>query len=106
MHGNKKRSNIDINLQGVAIGNGMSSPKIQYNHYADYSLSHGLISLSVKEQVDAQYKLCVAALNSPAMSANASDICNNVPGIIENVAGNFNVYDVSKTCDGPLCYNS
>lgn len=103
LHGNKKRGNIDINFKGLAIGNGMSMPLKQYGEYAPFSLSHGLISAQVKSQLDATYAQCKSLLQqgSPA----AVDVCQSIPGTIQNAGGNFNVYDVTKTCDGPLCYN-
>jgi hypothetical protein len=42
----------------------MSFPLKQYSKYADFSLSHGLISQQVKDQMDATYKQCDALLRS------------------------------------------
>ena len=33
-----------INLQGIAIGNGLTNPAIQFGAYADFAAQHGLIS--------------------------------------------------------------
>jgi hypothetical protein len=38
-----------INLKGVAIGNGLTKPSVQYGAYADYALQEGLISQGVSE---------------------------------------------------------
>jgi carboxypeptidase C (cathepsin A) len=39
-----------INLKGVAIGNGLTKPSVQYGAYADYALQEGLISQGVSSQ--------------------------------------------------------
>jgi carboxypeptidase C (cathepsin A) len=36
-----------INLKGVAIGNGMTNPAVQFPAYADFALQNKLISESV-----------------------------------------------------------
>lgn len=37
-----------IKLRGVAIGNGLTKPSVQYGAYADYALQEGLISQGVR----------------------------------------------------------
>ncbi len=37
-----------INLKGVAIGNGLTNPAVQYGAYADYALQEKIISQSVR----------------------------------------------------------
>jgi carboxypeptidase C (cathepsin A) len=84
LKGNSRKSGININFKGLAIGNGMSQPLIQYGEYADFSLSHGLISAAVKEQVDALYAQCKQGLQSG--DPNAVNVCQNVPGTIQVLA--------------------
>lgn len=36
-----------VNLKGLAIGNGLTDPVIQYAKYGDYALKNGLISETV-----------------------------------------------------------
>jgi serine carboxypeptidase-like clade 4 len=36
-----------INLKGVAIGNGLTQPAVQFGAYADYALQENLISQRV-----------------------------------------------------------
>ena len=40
-----------INLQGLAIGNGLTDPAIQYGAYAEYALSRGLISQTMHDRL-------------------------------------------------------
>lgn len=35
---------VDINLAGIAIGNGFITPTIQYTAYADFALANNLIT--------------------------------------------------------------
>lgn len=42
-----------FSLQGMAIGNGLTNPAIQYASYADFSFANGLISQSLKRTINA-----------------------------------------------------
>lgn len=42
------RGPITIPLKGLAIGNGMTVPLVQFPAYADYALENGLISQGVR----------------------------------------------------------
>ena len=46
---NKNKEGRPINLHGIAIGNGLTSPKIQFPAYADYALQNNLINQVVSE---------------------------------------------------------
>jgi hypothetical protein len=48
-----------VNLKGVAIGNGMTNPAVQYAAYADFALQNNLISQSVS--ADGTSSACAAA---------------------------------------------
>ena len=37
-------------------------------------------------------------------NASAPDVCNSLLTTVQTVGGNFNVYDVTKSCIGNLCY--
>ncbi len=50
---NKKTKSSDINLKGLAIGNGLTDPAIQYGAYADYALKNDLIPSAVHSAVKA-----------------------------------------------------
>lgn len=103
--GNKKRTGVTLNMQGLSIGNGMTFPRLQYGKYADFSVAHGLISFDVKQQLDATYKQCEKLLLGPdPRGNNATNTCQSILDTIQSVAGNFNVYDVTKSCVADLCY--
>ena len=42
-----------FNLQGMAIGNGLTNPAIQYASYADFSFANGLISKGLQRTINA-----------------------------------------------------
>ncbi|GIL92291.1 hypothetical protein Vretimale_18448 [Volvox reticuliferus] len=103
---------IIIPLRGLAIGNGMTAPSVQFPAYADYALQNGLISRELHDSIQFWTPLCrwgaefcnthkwriacVAALQVCQLTIFERILAAN-PGI--------NVYDITKTCDGPLCYD-
>lgn len=107
----ESRSN-DIGLEGLAIGNGLTDPAIQYGAYADYALKNGLIPKAVHSAVKAVYPACKFGINACNALDNAV-ICRlalqfcqiSQFSSILAVAGNINVYDIRKECIGPLCYD-
>ncbi|KAL2507495.1 Serine carboxypeptidase-like 48 [Forsythia ovata] len=109
--GNSNKEGIHINMKGLAIGNGLTNPEIQYKSYTDYALNMELItqsdydsmSQSVSECVQ-EIKLCGSSNSSSACSPAYND-CNGIFSNILNIAGNINYYDIRKTCEGYLCYN-
>ena len=42
-----------FNLEGFAIGNGLTNPAIQYGSYADFSFANGLISKNMQSTLNA-----------------------------------------------------
>ena len=46
---NKAASSKDINLKGLAIGNGLTDPAIQYGAYADFALLNNLVPKPVHD---------------------------------------------------------
>ncbi len=91
----------------------MSFPLKQYSKYADFSLSHALISQQVKDQMDAVYVQCNALLRAYAAfslcllffffssncrrgNSSAPAVCDGLLSTVQSVGGNFNVYDVTK----------
>lgn len=51
-----------IKNKGVAIGNGLTNPEIQYGAYADYALEMKLISQSVHESLKQDYVDCQSSI--------------------------------------------
>jgi len=110
--GNKKIKSpyVDIDLKGLAIGNGWVDPKIQYGYYADLLNEKGLLdAASTAAYDDTAYPACEALIDvnwflaleecSLAMEAVLAD------AELQN-GRTINVYDVTKKCEvEPLCYD-
>ncbi|PKA55009.1 Serine carboxypeptidase 3 [Apostasia shenzhenica] len=108
--GNKAKEGIHINLKGLAIGNGLTDPAIQYKAYSDYALEMGIITQSDYKRINKIYPACEMAIKlcgtSGTMACMASYlVCNTIFNSIMKIAGNTNYYDVRKECDGSLCYD-
>ncbi|XP_057953829.1 serine carboxypeptidase-like [Malania oleifera] len=112
---NKAKEGIHINLKGIAVGNGLTNPEIQYESLAEYALSTGRISKvdyeALKQmfpQCQQQLKLCAADNGGESACKAAYDAC--IPFYI-NVSSmvlqrdNLNRYDIRKQCIGKMCYD-
>eukprot|EP01133_Synstelium_polycarpum_P015745 gene15745-18707_t len=103
---NQNQFNTKINLKGMAVGNAMVYPKLQYGSMGLMAYSHGLINELTLKETDGLYESCVAAID--ANDYNSSNtFCNEIINVITDAAGPFNPYDVRLTCPPslPLCYN-
>eukprot|EP00262_Sarcandra_glabra_P016595 TRINITY_DN545_c0_g1_i1.p1 TRINITY_DN545_c0_g1~~TRINITY_DN545_c0_g1_i1.p1 ORF type:complete len:499 (-),score=77.72 TRINITY_DN545_c0_g1_i1:189-1685(-) len=108
--GNKEKLGIQINLQGFAIGNGLTNPAIQYEAYTDYALEMGIISQTEYNIIDKIYPVCKLGIKLCGSSGVVSWIasyfvCNSIFIAILGIAGNINYYDIRKECEGSLCYD-
>ena len=50
-NGNAGRKTAELSLKGVAIGNGLTDPAVQYGAYADYAASKGLIGATTRKAI-------------------------------------------------------
>lgn len=66
-----------LRLEGLAIGNGLTDPAIQFGAYADYAAQAGLISPQLQARLNSVYPLCRAAVG----------ICNGLQWRVECRAG-------------------
>lgn len=112
-----KLLNFGINLQGAAIGNGLTDPAIQYQYYVPFVEEHDLVSKPVLKFMQGTEKLCLPLVQACEHDDdddrigtwtecfNAYLVCNL--GLVTPIqASGLNVYDVRKQCgDSPLCYD-
>ena len=49
---NKNEEGVAINLKGLAIGNGLTDPEIQFGAYADFAFLNGLINEGLKDSIN------------------------------------------------------
>eukprot|EP00798_Chlamydomonas_sp_ICE-L_P017887 gene17887-24279_t len=108
----KNGEGAPINFKGLAIGNGLTNPAIQYGAYADFAAENKLISDILKYEINFFYPLCRWGANL-CDSTQSDFICylslmlcqGSTFGQVMGVNPNINVYDITKTCDFPLCYD-
>ncbi|XP_038721947.1 serine carboxypeptidase-like [Tripterygium wilfordii] len=110
--GNKKGQDIHINLKGLAIGNGLTNLKIQYQELPEYAYKQeSLIEESdyirIKELVpkcESSIDACViTGREDPCIAAYVA--CDRILNEIIAAAGNINYYDIRKKSVGSLNYD-
>jgi len=111
-------NNKHLPLKGAAIGNGLPNPHIQYSAYADFSLFNSLIDWNSYMHMKAEFRHCEALMEVDSTQARGRADCDAMVGqILTGAAGKFdmagtnqstqrfNTYDITRPCNGPLCYN-
>ncbi len=99
-------NNPDINLAGIAIGNGWVDPFYQYPAYNTFAAENGLLNAPRSFILKSLYSLCQYAMlvEAPLLS---SALCNlgMYPIIGNPVYPWFNLYDIREDCETPfMCY--
>jgi carboxypeptidase C (cathepsin A) len=95
----------DIEIAGIAIGNGWVDPFYQFPAYGEFAHANGLIHEGTAVVLKFAYKLCQYSLvlEIPIVSGNLCmmlGIAISTPGYSE-----FNVYDIREPCvELGLCY--
>jgi len=109
-NGNKRHEGININLKGLAIGNGWVDPYLQYPAYNDFAFQNNLIN-------NIEYvgnKVAIKACQNLIANGNwveAVAACNLISeGILDEIGitlGYYpNVYNYKIPCaNPPLCYD-
>ncbi|XP_059314691.1 serine carboxypeptidase-like [Lycium ferocissimum] len=108
--GNKNNEGNYINLKGLAIGNGLTNPEIQYKADTDYALDMKLINQTDYDEINKLYPQCqqdikLCANGSEEACSDGYSHCTTIFSSIMAIAGNINYYDIRKTCEGNLCYD-
>ncbi|KAJ1435987.1 Serine carboxypeptidase, serine active site [Sesbania bispinosa] len=100
--GNQANEGIHINLKGLAIGNGLTNPEIQYKAYPDYALDMGIITKATRNRLnivlvpacELAIKLC--GTDGKIACLTAYVVCNVIFSDIMLHAGNANVVKLVK----------
>ena len=117
-------NNPDINLQGIAIGNGLSNPNLQYKEYTEFSeleenMDYTRITDEQKPYLNNASDLCsqMNLFRNPSLALPFSHACNIMTDIIiapdavtkktqPDATQKFNTYNIKIPCDIPgLCYD-
>ena len=107
---------VELNLKGIAIGNGLTDPFAQYPAYATFSYENDLISKEWDEVLNGGFKACDGLIyesqnkykDNMKVQIAALEFCQI---LADSVIGNplhpkFNVYDIREPCGTPpLCYD-
>ncbi|KAL0390562.1 UNVERIFIED_CONTAM: Serine carboxypeptidase-like 49 [Sesamum calycinum] len=101
---NRNKKSRHINIKGLAIGNGLTNPGIQYKSYADYALDMKLINQSYYNRLHRLFPLCEWQIkrcgnNGLLSCVLALAYCDRIYN------GILGYYDIRKRCEGPLCYD-
>lgn len=94
-----------MTLKGLAIGNGMTSPKWQYPEYAEYSYDNGLIDSQMYNYLKETFNVCKDLIEAKKFEV-AEYICGEASQWITGDPSRFNYYDIRLPCSIPgLCYD-
>lgn len=99
-----KQKNSDINLVGVAIGNGWVDPFNQVLAYPEFAYKNGLVNSLQYNKYKKEYETCRSLLNTENYEMGLLGCLLTTNKIIGNPAS-FNFYDIRKKCYGKLCYD-
>ncbi|KAK9710395.1 hypothetical protein K7432_008444 [Basidiobolus ranarum] len=102
-----------INLQSIAIGNGLVNPLIQYKYYSKMACDStypAILPKSTCAQMDSYYPQCEKYINSCYSTRNAQtcasalNYCNQILNKFNNARG-VNIYDIRQKCPSQnQCY--
>lgn len=107
-------TDVNLNLRGMAIGNGLTDPFAQYPAYATFSYENGLITKQWEDVLTGGFKACQGLIyesqhkESRVLDVAALEFCQI---LADTCIGNplepkFNVYDIREPCGTPpLCYD-
>ncbi|KJE92641.1 serine carboxypeptidase [Capsaspora owczarzaki ATCC 30864] len=101
-----------INLKGIAIGNGLTDPEVQYRYYPEYAFNNPVKPLITQAQYNtalAEVPGCIALIakcqNGTIACFEAETLCNSEL-LSPPLSTGVNQYDISKNCTyPPLCYD-
>ncbi|RYD81270.1 MAG: hypothetical protein EOP84_11265, partial [Verrucomicrobiaceae bacterium] len=111
--GNQDKEGLPVNLQGVAMGNGLTDPVLQYQAYPPMAMNNTYDIKTVSEDayskmlqhLPACVKMAQACQLDEAACEGAYTYCNLVETTPYYNTG-LNPYDIRRPCgDNSLCYN-
>jgi len=105
VEGNNNHDGPQINLKGIAIGNGWVDPVTQYGGYGPFAFANNLIDSSVYASMNQTYQQCQQFIDNQEWNEAESD-CGSIMQQVLDYAGNINYYNIDLQCNPPpLCYD-
>lgn len=103
----KNQANLKLKFKGLAIGNGLVDPYLQYPEYNTFALENQLISKTTSVVLDGVFKACQLLIKSGVWPVAIEECQVGVSAILGlPIAPRFNVYDIREKCENPpLCYD-
>ncbi|CAN6443947.1 unnamed protein product [Victoria cruziana] len=92
----KVRQSRQINLQGIAIGNGLTDPEVQVTTHAASAYFSGLINAKQKSHLE-ELQVSTVELIKLGKWSEATDMRNQVLDFLQNVSGLATLYDLRRT---------
>jgi len=98
MHENE----LDLNLRGISIGNGMVDPKIQFQYFVVYARKHALGTPEQLAEMEASLPECMEEIDTCERTASFFDCNTAFSNCVSKQMGylvnsTINPYDISKT---------
>ena len=98
---------MKFNFKGLAIGNGLVDPYLQYPEYDTFAKENKLISEAEYLVLEGAFKACQALIKTGIWPIALEECQLATEVILGNpLKPRFNVYDIREKCDSPpLCYD-
>jgi carboxypeptidase C (cathepsin A) len=99
----------EINVKGMAVGNGFIDPGVQTASFGPFVFAHGLMTKTQLTATQAGVGPCQRDIANGDWQSAFND-CGNVLDLAlqfcgQNKGAQCNVYNIEAPCNGQLCYN-
>jgi len=102
----KNKDKLKINFKGMAIGNGLVNPVLQYPAYDVFALENKLISSTTGVILKGAFAACAALIKTGIWPVALEECQLATEVILGGPIPAFNVYDIREPCaHPPLCYD-
>ncbi|KAL0482843.1 serine carboxypeptidase S10 family protein [Acrasis kona] len=92
-----KESGPDVlDIRGVAFGNALIKPSIQYGSYSDYGYASGILSYKERVLLNKQYESCLQDIQSGNYASAASTSCQPISDMLLQYGGNMSPTDIRR----------
>jgi carboxypeptidase C (cathepsin A) len=87
---------LALDIRGIALGNAMIKPSIQYGSYADYGYAAGIISYKQRVELNKFYENCLLDIQSGNFASAAKSTCQTLFDQMITAGGQIDPFDVRK----------